>query len=124
MPVSSKETGRQEFSLTALTPETWQRLAELGVPLLVTEAEGRLALAERKIRAFERMYGTTLAQLRRNGLPDDASMEMHEDFIEWSGWQRTREEASRILLSRLKQLPYHWLGQRSASCLSVEFSSS
>jgi len=99
MPVSSKGTGRQEFSFTALIPETWQRLVELGAPLLVTEAEGRLALAERKIRAFERMYGTTLAQLRRNGLPDDASMEMHEDFIEWSGWQRTREEASHILAS-------------------------
>ncbi len=37
--------------------------------------------------------------LRRNGLPDDANMEMHEDFVEWSGWQRTREEANQVLAS-------------------------
>jgi hypothetical protein len=87
-------TSRQESSLATLIPEARQRLVELGAPLLVTEAEGQLALAERKIKAFERKYGVTLAQLRRIGLPDDASMEMHEDFVEWSGWERTREEAS------------------------------
>ncbi len=80
-----------------LIPADRQRLAELGAPLLVTEAEGRLALAERKIEAFERRYGTTLEQLREAGLPDDAGIEMHEDFIEWSGWQRTREEARQTL---------------------------
>jgi len=94
-----KGTDRQEFPLTALVPEVWQRLVELGAPLLLTEAEGRLALAERKIETFEQQYGTTLAQLCRNGLPADASIEMHEDFIEWSGWQRTREEASQIIAS-------------------------
>jgi len=35
-----------------------------GAPLLLTEAEGRLVLAERKIRVFEQKYGATLAQLR------------------------------------------------------------
>jgi len=53
----------------------------------------------RKIKAFERKYGTTLTQLLQDGLPDDASMEMHEDFIEWSGWQRTYEEAGQVLAS-------------------------
>lgn len=80
-----------------LFPAARRRLAELGAPLLVTEAEGRLALAERKIAAFERKYRTTLDQLQEHGLPDDASMEMHEDFIEWSGWQRTHEEARQTL---------------------------
>jgi len=93
-----KGTGRQEFSLSELAPEARQRLVEFGAPLLRTEAEGRLALAERKIRALEEKYGTTLARLRQRGLPDDASIEMHEDFIEWSGWQRTRKEASQILV--------------------------
>jgi len=92
-------TGRQETSFTGLVPEIWQRLVQFGAPLLLTEAEGRLALAQRKLKIFERKYGTTLAQLRRNGLPDDASMELHEDFIEWSGWQRTREEASQTIAS-------------------------
>ncbi len=92
-------TGRQESSFMELVPEIWQRLAQFGAPLLLTEAEGQLALAQRKIKTFERKYGTTLAQLRRNGLPDDASIEMHEDFIEWSGWQRTREEAGQTIAS-------------------------
>lgn len=90
---------RQEFPLTELAPEARRRLVEFGAPLLLTEAEGRLALAEQKVKSFEQKYGTTLGQLRRNGLPDDASMEMHEDFIEWSGWLRTREEASQTLAS-------------------------
>jgi len=99
MSTMSKGTERQEFSLTELVPDARQRLIEFGAPLLLTEAEGRLALAERKIAAFERKYGTTLAQLGQDGLPDDASLEMHEDFVEWSGWQRTREEASQIRAS-------------------------
>ncbi len=91
-----------------MIPEIRQRLVELGAPLLFTETEGRLALAERKIRAFEIKYGITLAELRRSGLPDDASMEMHEDFVEWLGWQRTHEEASRTLASLppLMEKPY------------------
>ena len=86
-------------NLVKLAPEAQKRLVEFGAPLLLTEAEGRLALAERKITAFEQKYGTTLAQLRQDGLPDDASVEMHEDFVAWSGWQRTYAESSQILAS-------------------------
>jgi hypothetical protein len=99
MSIFPKITSQQEFSLSELVPEVQQRLVEFGAPLLLTEVEGRLALAERKMRAFEQKYGTTLAQLRQDGLPDDASMEIHEDFVEWSGWQRTHEESSQILAS-------------------------
>jgi len=94
MPILSQQ---QKFPLLELAPETRQRLVEFGAPLLLTDVEGRLVLAERKAKVLEQKYGTTLAQLRRNGLPDNASMEMHEDFVEWSGWDRTREEASQIL---------------------------
>jgi len=99
MSTSPTDTVCQTFSLAELVPEARRRLVEFGAPLLLTEAEGRLALADQKIRAFERKYGMTLVQLRRDGLPDDASMEMHEDFIEWSGWQRTYEEASQTIAS-------------------------
>ena len=85
--------------LAKLAPKAQKRLIEFGAPLLLTEAEGRLALAERKITAFEQKYGMTLAQLRQGGLPDDASVEMHQDFVEWSGWQRTQEESGQILAS-------------------------
>jgi len=84
-------------NLARLAPEAQKRLVEFGAPLLVTEAEGRLALAERKITAFEQKHVTTLAQIQQNGLPEDASVEMHEDFVEWSGWQRTYTESSQIL---------------------------
>jgi hypothetical protein len=94
-----KGTDLQDSSLSDLVPEVRQRLVEFGAPLLLTEAEGRLALAERKIEAFEQKYETTLTQLCRDGLPDDASIEMHEDYIEWSGWQRTYEEASQTAAS-------------------------
>jgi len=97
MSGSQRHTNRRQVSSQALAPDIQQRLVELGVPLLLTETEGRLALAERKIAAFERKYQTTMARLRRDGLPDDASMEMHEDFVEWSGWQHTQEAAARIL---------------------------
>ncbi|MFP4394026.1 MAG: hypothetical protein ACLFTI_02080 [Anaerolineales bacterium] len=55
-------------------------------------AEDRLTLVKRKIAAFERKYNTTFKHLQEAGLPDDASLKMHEDFIEWAGWQRTYEE--------------------------------
>ena len=86
-------------NLAKLAPEAQKRLVELGAPLLLTEAEGRLALAERKINAFEQKHGTTLAQLQQDGLPEDASVEIHEDIVEWSGWQRTYAESSQILTS-------------------------
>jgi hypothetical protein len=99
MSVLPKGARDQRFSLSELVPEARQRLVEFGAPLLLTEVEGRLALAERKIRAFEQKYGTTLAESNQSGLPDDTSLEMHEDYVEWSGWQHTREEASQTLAS-------------------------
>lgn len=83
----------KEPAFDRLIPAARQRLVELGAPLLITEAEGRIALAERKVATFERKYNTTFEHLQEAGLPDDASIEVHEDFIEWAGWQRTYEEA-------------------------------
>ena len=50
---------RSQSRRSALMPEIRQRLIEFGAPLLVWETEGRLALAERKIAAFERKYRST-----------------------------------------------------------------
>jgi hypothetical protein len=49
--------------------------------------------AERKVREFEARYHTTLAQLEREGLPDDADYAIHEDYVEWRCWSRTLEQA-------------------------------
>ena len=92
------QTDRTGF-LANLAPQVQQQLVEFGAPLLLTETESRLALAERKIAAFERKYGMALMQLSQDGLPDNASLEMHEDYIEWAGWQRTREEAHQLAAS-------------------------
>jgi len=88
-----------ERSFAALTPEARRRLLELGAPLLRTEAEGRLALAERKIKTFEHKYGTGFVELEHKGLPENADIEMHKDFVEWSGWQRTLEETRQVIAS-------------------------
>ncbi|NBD36113.1 MAG: hypothetical protein GVY30_08955 [Chloroflexi bacterium] len=95
--MSSQPKSVKEPVFDRLIPAARQRLVELGAPLLITEAEGRLALAERKITAFEQKYNTTFEHLQDAGLPNDASIEMHEDFIEWAGWQRTYEEAQQTL---------------------------
>ena len=96
---SSKPNNWQEQPLTALFPEAWRHLVELGAPLLRAEAEGRLLLAERTIEAFEQEYGTALIRWQRDGLPEDASIKMYEDFVEWSGWQDTLEKARQQILS-------------------------
>ena len=95
----SETTERLRAWLAEQPPQALGRLVEYGTPLLKAEAEAQRALAERKIQAFEHKYGTTLIRLRGEGLPSDASMEMHEDYVEWSGWQRTLEEASDTLAS-------------------------
>ena len=55
----TSKASRSQSRLAALMPEIRQRLIELGAPLLLTETEGRLALAERKIAVFERKYKST-----------------------------------------------------------------
>jgi hypothetical protein len=114
MTATSRTSPPARFSLTGLVPEAQQRLIELGAPLLLTDMEARSALAERKIRAFERKYKTTLVKLQREGLAEDANMDIHEDFVEWSGWERTREEAGQIVAS-LRQFQKKSLAFAAAS---------
>lgn len=48
----------------------------------------RFFLAERKIRDFEEKYGTSLAKIEAEGLPDSAGYEMHEEYIMCRRWGR------------------------------------
>jgi hypothetical protein len=57
-----------------------------GVVLRMTDLQKRLFLAESKLRWFSERYHTTLEQLEADGLPDDASIELHEDYILWRHW--------------------------------------
>ena len=52
----------------------------------MTDLQKRLFLAESKLRWFSEHHHTTLEQLEAEGLPDDASIELHEDYILWRHW--------------------------------------
>jgi hypothetical protein len=53
------------------------------VALRIANLQQRLFLSQSKLRLFAEQYQTTLEQLDVAGLPDDASCEMHEDYIMW-----------------------------------------
>ena len=64
-----------------------------GAILRLPYLEGRLLQARARVRSFEEKYGTTLALLSSQGLPDDADYKMHEDFIEWEYWSDVLHKA-------------------------------
>lgn len=84
-------------SVAALPLEERERLTRYGALVLARETESRLAFARQKLDAFERKYGMTLEKLNQVGLPDNAGLEEHEDYVEWSGWQSTNDEAKSVL---------------------------
>jgi len=73
------------------TPE-WERIVRLGTERHAQELENELKTVRERIAAFERKYGQSLAQLQRAGLPDDAGLEAHEDYVEWCSWQGREAE--------------------------------
>ena len=83
-----------------LTAQDWERVLRLGAQGHSSELEAELARVERAIATFEKRYGMPLSHLEKDGLPAEASFEMHEDYIEWSSWDNRRKD----LLSRLAAL--------------------
>ncbi len=85
---------------TTLIQDTFQRLGlerqlEIiyhGAALRLTDLNKRHFLAQSKVHAYEEQYQTTLATLDAQGLPDDASVEMHEDYILWHHWSAVADE--------------------------------
>lgn len=57
-----------------------------GSVLRLPHLEGRLRNAKEQVQQFELTYGKTLEQFRREGLPENANYQVHEDFIEWEYW--------------------------------------
>lgn len=86
-----------EEKLTTLSPQVKKQMAVYGSYLLLTEVESRLALAKDKLAFFQKKYGVLLDDLNKQGLPDDAGWEMHEDYVEWTGWQASFDEATETL---------------------------
>jgi hypothetical protein len=60
-----------------------------GAPWRLADLQKRHFLAQSKVRAFEETYQHTLHHWHQQGLPDDASPAMHEDYILWHHWAAT-----------------------------------
>ena len=82
-----------ENAFLALPREERDVIISHGAALRLSARKKRLFLAESKIRYFHVKYQSELEQLELNGLPDDASREMHEDYIMWHHWD---EAASKL----------------------------
>lgn len=97
MGLSTDLIAKLDTSIAALPPEEREKLTRYGALVLVRETESRLELAKRKLAEFARKYGITLDRLNQVGLPENAGLEEHEDYVEWSGWQSTHDEALEVL---------------------------
>ncbi len=93
-----------DSTVAALPAEEREKLTRYGALVLARETESRLELAARKSSEFERKYGMTFEHLDQIGLPDNAGLEEHEDYVEWSGWQATFDEAQETLTNLKKIL--------------------
>ncbi len=65
----------------------WTRIIRLGTERHADEVNAELRRARQRIAELEQKYGMTFARLQRVGLPDDAGLEAHEDYVEWSSLQ-------------------------------------
>jgi len=75
-----------EEAFSLLPSQERETIISHGVAFRLSELRKRLFLAESKVQHFEAKYGIPLEQLEAEGLPDDASHEMHEDYIMWHHW--------------------------------------
>ena len=80
-----------------LPREDQREIFNIGSAFRLLDLQKRLAQAQENVRRFEAKYGTTLDMLESRGLPEDASYEMHEDYIEWHYWARACEKTQNTL---------------------------
>lgn len=86
-----------ESLFTSLPPEAKSAIIVHGAALYQSTLKKRLFLAQAKIRQFEDKYQTSLSQVDKEGLPEDANYAMHEDYIMWHHWNDTVEKLSEQL---------------------------
>jgi len=99
------------MSITTFTPQVIESffsslpqdervaIISYGVAVRLSDLRKRLFLAESKVKYFEGKYQTTLVELDSDGLPDDADLEMHEDYILWHHWAEVIEKTKETLTS-------------------------
>ncbi len=109
--MSTEPTTDIERVFSSLPPEERETIIRHGVALRISDLKKRLFLAQSKVRQFEEQYGTTLERLETEGLSDDASYEMHEDYIVWRHWAIVAQKAMQDINS-LQDIARHGLQWR------------
>ena len=106
-----------ERVFSSLPREERETIIRHGVAFRVSDLKKRLFLAQSKVQQFEERYGTTLERLEVEGLPDDASYELHEDYIMWRHWVAVAQKAARHINS-LQDIARHGLQWRPEADVS------
>jgi len=60
------------------------------------EKRRKFNTANKKIAAFEKRYGMNFEQFV-DTFPDDASLNQHEDWVEWSHFQEVRDRLDSLI---------------------------
>ncbi len=86
-----------ERTFSTLPDKEQGAVLSYGSSLRLLDLRKRLSLAQSKVREFETRYGISLPDLDTQGLPDNADVAMHEDFILWHHWAEVAEETQRTI---------------------------
>ncbi len=81
-----------EINFELLPVEEKMAVITHGAALRLSALKKRFFLAASKVHYFQEKYQISLAALKAEGLPDDASCEMHEDYIMWHHWTEVGEK--------------------------------
>ena len=79
---------------------SWEDLKDIfniGTTFRLVDLHKRLAQAQQNVHKFETDYGTTLDVLESKGLPEDASYEMQQDYLEWQYWTKVGEKTQNTI---------------------------
>jgi len=86
---------RIENRFALLPPEEKTAVISHGVAIRFSDLNKRLFLALGKVRIYEEKYHTSLLELEKSGLPDDADYEMHEEYIMWHHWNDVAKQVEK-----------------------------
>jgi len=86
---------RIENRFALLPPEEKTAVISHGVAIRFSDLNKRRFLALGKVRIYEEKYHTSLSEVEKSGLPDDADYEMHEEYIMWHHWSEVAENHQR-----------------------------
>lgn len=104
----TKTNGGIEQAFRALSDDQRADIILHGAALRVVDLQKRLTLARSKLQEFQTRHQITLPELEAEGLPDDASFELHEDYILWQHWAEV-EQTTASELQNLQPLIEHGL---------------